>query len=306
MSYHAKKLNTSNLIRFNMKKVLVTGGCGFIGSSLCARLVQEGYDVTSIDNYSTGSVANHIAGVNYISCSTTDIGLQKIDTDISIIFHLGEYSRVETSFEDVETVWESNSSGTFAIINFALKHNAKLIYAGSSTKFGDIGQDSSPYAFTKAKNTELVKNYGEWFGLNYAITYFYNVYGPRELSDGKYSTLIGKYLKLYKEDKKLSVTSPGTQRRNFTHIDDTIDALILVGYYGQGDGYSICASESFSVLEVARMIGSNYEMTPEVRGNRMSAVAESSKMSELGWKQKWTLRKYISSFVNDSLQNTTS
>lgn len=279
-----------------MKNVLVTGGAGFIGSNLCKRLVDMGCNVTSIDNYSTGSVDNHIEGVYYIDSDTSEINKLDLDTNKLTLYHMGEYSRVEQSFNDINTVLDSNSTGTVEVLKFAMKHNAKLIYAGSSTKFGDIGADSSPYAFTKAKNTELVKNCGEWFDLNYAITYFYNVYAKNEIADGAYATLIAKFTKLKKEGKSIYVTSPGTQLRNFTHIDDIVDGLILVGESGKGDGYSIGASESYSILEIAKMFNFSTDqitMIPTARGNRMCAVCDTSKIIELGWSQKHKITTHI-------------
>jgi len=159
------------------KTILVTGGAGFVGSNLIERLLQDpANDVYSLDNYFTGKTENHIPGATYIKGHTKDIATLVTATP-DIVFHLGEYARVEQSVEDMPIVWESNKDGTFAVLEFCRKHGAKIVYAGSSTKFGDggLGRDQSPYAWTKASNTELVRNYGTWYGLTYAITYFYNV-----------------------------------------------------------------------------------------------------------------------------------
>lgn len=276
-------------------KILVTGGAGFIGSHLCERLA-IGNEVWSLDNYFTGSKANHVAGVEYIEAHTKHIN--KLHFKPDLIYHLGEYSRVEQSFDDHKKVWDYNVIGTKAVLDFAVKNNAKLIYAGSSTKFGDIGENSSPYAWSKANNTRLVKNYGEWFGLNYAITYFYNVYGPREIASGTYATLIAKFAEKYKNGEALTVTLPGTQKRNFTHVSDTVDALVLIGKDGYGDEYGIGCKESFSVLEIAEMFGGKIEMTPEKRGNRMVAEVVSTKTEALGWNAKNSVRDYIKTIKN--------
>jgi UDP-glucose 4-epimerase len=181
----------------DQKFILVTGGAGFIGSHLCERLVAQGHKVISLDNYFTGSRENHVAGVEYREGHTKDIE-QLVPESPDLVYHLGEYSRVEKSFEDVELVWSLNQFGTFAVLEFARRRGAKLVYAGSSTKFGDAGagRDQSPYAWSKASMTELVKNYGEWFGLRYAITYFYNVYGPRERA-GAFGTVIAIFKAQY-------------------------------------------------------------------------------------------------------------
>ncbi|MCK9546753.1 MAG: NAD-dependent epimerase/dehydratase family protein [Sulfurospirillaceae bacterium] len=278
-----------------MKKILVTGGAGFIGSNLCERLVlDKNNKVYSLDNYFTGSKDNHIENVTYIEGSSSDIK-KLINFTPDVIYHLGEYSRVEQSFEDIEKVWEFNKNGIFAILEFVRKTGAKLIYAGSSTKFGDggLGRNQSPYAWSKASNTELVQNYGSWFNIPYAITYFYNVYGKREISSGKYATLIALFKEKIKNGENLTIVSPGTQKRNFTHIDDIIDGLILVGENGYGDEFGIGSVESYTVLEIAQMFGANIEMLPERKGNRMSADVVTTKTEALGWSAKRTIKEYI-------------
>lgn len=279
----------------NKKKILVTGGAGFVGSHLCERLAKdENNEVYSLDNYFTGSEANHVANVTYIKGSTKDVE-KLIDFKPDMVYHLGEYSRVEQSFDDIEKVIEFNKHGTLAILELVRKHKCKLLYAGSSTKFGDKGAnaDASPYAWSKSSNTQLVKNYGEWFGIDYVITYFYNVYGPREIQTGKYATLIALFKEKMKHGEKLTVVSPGTQVRNFTHIDDTVDALILIGEDGHGDEYGIGNPKGFTILEIAKLFGGEIEMLPDRRGNRMIAEVVSEKTRELGWVPKRNLQDYI-------------
>lgn len=274
-----------NLMSIQMiKKVLVTGGAGFIGSHLCEKLLNSGMcEVFSLDNYFTGNENNHIKGVNYIRGNTSEIE-KLISFKPNLIYHLGEYSRVEQSFEDIEKVWRFNKDGIFAVLEFCRKTGAKIIYAGSSTKFGvgGLGRDQSPYAWTKASNTELVINYSKWFNISYAITYFYNVYGPREISKGKYATLIALFKELKKANMPLSVVSPSTQKRNFTHVDDIINGLLLVGEKGIGDDYGIGNDESYSILEIANLFGGDIIMLPERKGNRLSAEVITEKTIKLG------------------------
>jgi UDP-glucose 4-epimerase len=283
------------------KKILVTGGAGFVGSHLCERLsLNPNYEVFSLDNYFTGSEKNHIEGVNYIKGDSCDI-FNLVNFYPDMVYHLGEYSRVEQSFDDIETVWRYNKDGIFAVLEFVRRAGCKILYAGSSTKFGDggLGRTASPYAWTKASNTELVMNYGHWFNVPYAITYFYNVYGNREIATGKYATLIALMNEKMRNNEVLTVVSPGSQRRNFTHIDDIIDGLVLVGENGYGDEFGIGSHESFSILEVAKFFGGKIEMLPERKGNRMIADVVTDKTKALGWYPKRRLIDYIESLKNN-------
>lgn len=283
------------------KKILVTGGAGFVGSHLCERLAKDpNNEVFSLDNYFTGSKSNHVNNITYIEGSTVDIA-KLVNFKPDIVYHLGEYSRVEQSFDDMDKVIEFNKFGTLAVLEFVRKHMCKLLYAGSSTKFGDEGENAnaSPYAWSKSSNTQLVKNYGEWFGVDYVITYFYNVYGPREIQTGKYATLIALFKEKMKNRDVLTVVSPGTQKRNFTHIDDTVDALILIGEKGHGDEYGIGNPQGYTILEIAQLFGGKIEMLPERKGNRMVASVVSDKTKVLGWSPKRNLQEYIEEQKNN-------
>lgn len=277
------------------KRILVTGGAGFVGSNLCERLAKdENNEVYSLDNYFTGSKDNHVENVTYIEGLTSDID-KLINFEPHTVYHLGEYSRVEQSFDDIEKVWKFNKDGIFAVLEFVRKTGAKIVYAGSSTKFGDggLGRSASPYAWTKASNTELVENYGAWFNVPYAITYFYNVYGKREIQTGKYATLIALFKEKMKNNETLTIVSPGSQKRNFTHIDDIISGLILVGENGYGDEFGIGSPESYSIKEIAEMFGGKIDMLPERKGNRMTADVMTAKTEALGWKPTRNIQEYI-------------
>lgn len=278
-----------------MKKVLVTGGAGFIGSNLCRYLLNKGdYEIISLDNYFTGKKSNHVSGVTYVEGHTKDID-KHISFSPDIIYHLGEYSRVEQSFGDIESVWDNNKVGTFSVLQFALKTSAKLVYAGSSTKFGDggLGRTQSPYGWTKASNTELVENFGKWYGLPYAIVYFYNAYGQNEITNGKYATLIGLYSEKMRLGKPLTVVKPGTQKRNFTHVDDIVRGVHLVGENGFGDEFGIGSPDAFTIDEVANLFGGEIEYLEPRPGNRLAADVITEKTRSLGWEPEWTLSDYV-------------
>jgi len=280
------------------KRILVTGGEGFIGARLCERLVSEGHEVISLDNLSTSDGGVRFHGVDYRRGHTKDIKRLVPETP-DLMYHLAEYARPEKSFEDIAMVWDLNMTGTFGVLEFWREKKCKLVYAGSSTKFADggLGRDQSPYAWTKAANTELVRNYGTWFNLPYAITYFYNVYGPGERA-GKYGTLIEIFRQKFLKGESLTVTSPGTQRRNFTHADDIIDGLRVVGEKGEGDNFGLGDERDFSILEIARMFGSSIDMAPEVPGNRMKGFIDTSKANALGWRATRSVEEYIRTIVS--------
>jgi UDP-glucose 4-epimerase len=269
-------------------KVGVTGGAGFIGAALCRELQARGHQVISLDNYFTGSPDNHVPGVEYRRGHARDIARLMPETP-DLLFHMGEYSRVEKSFEEPELVWDMNKAGTFAVLEYCrARKGLKLVYAGSSTKFGDggMGRDQSPYAWTKASNTELVRNYGTWYDVPYAITYFYNTYGPGERS-GAFGTVVEIFHQQWLNQLPLAVVAPGTQRRNFTHVDDIV----------AGDDYGLGAEDSYSVMEVARLFGGAIEMLPERRGNRMAASLDTTKLRGMGWRATRRLPDYIAELV---------
>ncbi len=275
------------------KTILVTGGAGFVGSHLCMRLRDEGHTVISLDNYFTGNRDNHILGVEYREGHTKDIDSLVPET-LDLVFHLGEYSRVEKSLTEPDIVWDLNMAGTFGVLEFCRKRRCKLVYAGSSTKFADggMGRDQSPYAWTKAANTELVRNYGTWYGMRYAITYFYNVYGPGERA-GAYGTVIEIFRQKRLAGTPLGIVAPGTQKRNFTHIDDIVDGLLLVGEKGEGDDYGLGNEREYSIREIAELFGGPIEELPERAGNRMGSPVDASKASLLGWEAKRDIESYI-------------
>lgn len=287
------------------KLIVVTGGAGFIGSHLCERLVKDGHRVISLDNYFTGSRDNHVTGVEYREGHTKDID-SLIPERPDVIFHLGEYSRVAKSLEEPEVVFDLNVLGTFGVLEFWRKKQCKLVYAGSSTKHvgaredGTEGRDLAPYNFSKAINSELVVNYGKWYNLLYAVTYFYNVYGPRERTIEKYGTVIETWRMRTLDGKSLQVREPGTQMRAFTHVLDTVDGLVLVGEKGEGDNFGIGTDETFSLLEVAHMFGGNIEMLPQTKSSRTSPDVDAKKTRALGWAPQHHLPEYIKCVVQGS------
>lgn len=286
-----------NSIRdLSKSNVLVIGGAGFVGSNLIDSLLGSAASVHSLDNYFTGSESNHSSGCVIHKANTSIINTIDFGCTFDFVFHLGEYSRVEQSYKDIDLVFEYNHDPIYKLLKFVKKNNAKLIYSGSSTKFGNYPEAEvlSPYAWTKSKNVDLINHYAQWEGIDYAVTYFYNVYGPREISQGPYATLIAKFKHLVNSGvDTLPVVSPGTQVRNYTDVRDIVRALILVALKGEGDGFGIGAEEEYSVLDIVSMLKSTPKILEPRRGNRMSAPVMTDKTKALGWRQEYYLKDYL-------------
>jgi UDP-glucose 4-epimerase len=292
-----------------MLKILVTGGAGFIGSSLIKKLktlYDESIKIISLDNYSSGSPKNHTTGVLYINSNTWDILniIELKDFKPDYVFHFGEFSRIPQSFDEPNKVFKSNTFGTQQVIQYCINKDCKLIYSGSSAIFNN-DYNATPYTWTKAKNIELIKNYQEWFNLKYSICYFYNVYGPGQITEGSYATVIGIFEKQYLENKPLTVVRPGTQTRCFTHIDDIVNGIIAVAVLGSGDGYHLGCKDEISVIDVTEMFDTNYVFVKERRGERTrSSYIENNKAeTELNWKADRKLSDYIKNFKNKHLKD---
>ena len=209
-----------------MSKVLVTGGCGFIGRNLIERLIESGHSVTSYDNYMSGRETSKTPGVKYIDGDTREISsVLANEGRFDVCFHLAEYSRVASSFRDIERVWDSNSTGTFKVLQYCRQNDTKVIYGGSSTRFALEGTDHSPYTFTKNKSVELIQNLGNWFGMRYAIVYFYCVFGKGNDTSPVpgFQSVIDIFRKQYESGQPLTVTGDGSNKRAFTYIGDVIE-----------------------------------------------------------------------------------
>ena len=290
----------------NSKKIIVTGGAGFIGSNLISLLIlKTKLEIISIDNYSSGTKKNHIKNkrVKYINSDTKNIFLLiKQPKQIHTIFHFGEFARIFQSFIKMSECIESNSVGTNAVFNFCLKNKIKLIYSATSATLGNSGKDKnlSPYAFTKAKNLELLENLKKWYKFNFEVIYFYNVYGPKQIKTGNMATVIGIFEDHYKRKKPLPIVRPGYQSRSFTHINDTVKVCYYAWKKNNNRHYSIYNKKSYSIIEVAKLFKSKIKFLPSRKGERYASALTKMNLSNKVYKKfgKINLEDYIQEFIN--------
>jgi len=278
-------------------KILITGGAGFIGSNLIQSLKNNTtHEITSLDNYFTGSINNHIQGVCYIHDNVLNIAsIPKQD----VVFHLGEYSRVVPSFKDIEYLIQTNLYATSVVIEQCKKWGAKLIYSASSSKFGG-NENLSPYSWVKSKMVELILNYQKWYGLRYEICYFYNVYGDRQILSGDYATVIGIFERLYKEGKPLTIYGDGNQVRHFTHVNDLTNALLKVMTKNTNRNWYLSSEQEYSINEVADLFKHHKIYKPKNIGERVNAVIpENSTKRDLDWSIKYDLKDWINDIINE-------
>ncbi len=290
-----------------MKKdrIIITGGAGFIGTNLIKLLLKKtNYKIVSIDNYSSGLKKNHIKNknVSYIKADTKNISqILKYPNKINSIFHFGEFPRIYQSFLKMNECINSNSVGTNAVFNYCLKNKIKLIYSATSASLGNKGNDKnlSPYAFTKAKNLELLENLKKRSNFKYEVIYFYNVYGPHQICKGDMATVIGIFEDHYKYKKPLPIVKPGNQTRRFTHIYDTVEVCYQAWKKNLCRHYSIAHHKSYSILDVAKMFGTKIRYLNKRPGERYASALTNMNLSNKVYKHfgKINLRNYINNIV---------
>ena len=293
-----------------MKNLLVvTGGAGFIGSNLISELLKfKKFRLISIDNYSSGLSKNHIKNkrVTYLNGSTKNIEilLSSYVSKIHTIFHFGEFARIYQSFKKINECFSSNVEGSSNVFNFALKNKIKLIYSATSASLGNKGKDMnlSPYAFSKAKNIELLDNLNKWFNFRYEIVYFYNVYGERQICKGDMATVVGIFEDHFKNKKKLPVVRPGTQVRRFTHISDTVKACIFAWRKNKCKHYSIASKQSYSIIELAKLFKSKIRYLPARKGERFASALTKMNLNNkiIRLSAKIKLKDYVKNFLSNN------
>jgi UDP-glucose 4-epimerase len=290
-----------------MRNILVvTGGAGFIGSNLISELLKFGqFKIISVDNYSSGLSKNHIHNkrIKYLKGNTKNIEilLKNYTSKIHSIFHFGEFARIYQSFKKINECFSSNIEGSSNVFNFALKNKIRLIYSATSASLGNKGEDMnlSPYAFSKAKNLELLENLKRWFCFRYEVVYFYNVYGERQISKGEMATVVGIFEDHFLRGKKLPVVKPGTQVRRFTHVFDTVKACIFAWKENKCKHYSIASKHSYSILKLAKLFKIKIRYLPMRKGERFASALTRMNLNNriIRLSAKISLRDYINNFL---------
>ena len=293
-----------------MKNILViTGGAGFIGSNLISQLLNfKKFKIISVDNYSSGLSKNHIKSkkVEYLKGSTKNIEilLKSYVGKIHSIFHFGEFARIYQSFKKINDCFSSNIEGSSNVFNFALKNKIRLIYSATSASLGNKGQDMnlSPYAFSKAKNLELLENLKKWFNFRCEIIYFYNVYGERQICKGHMATVVGIFEDHFNRGKKLPVVKPGTQARRFTHVLDTVKACIFAWRQNKRKHYSIASNQSYNIVQLAKLFKSKIRYLPMRKGERFASALTKMNLNNkiIRLSAKIKLKDYVNNFLNNN------
>jgi UDP-glucose 4-epimerase len=281
---------------FQMKIILVTGGAGFIGSNLIKKLIKNGHNVTSLDNYTTGKTENEVAGVNYIDDDIENI--IKLKTKFDVCFHLAAQSRVQPSFDNPQESVRINVTGTTRVMEWARINNVKVIYAGSSSKHHD--PSDSPYAMTKFLGEEICKLYKKSFNVNVEIARFYNVYGPIEPIDEKFGNVIGIWRAKVKKSLPLPIVGDGNQKRDFTHVFDIVDGLLKISKteIKHDDAWEIGTGVNYSINELFLMFKQKFNADsiyiPDQKGNyRETLRVNDDLINLLNWQPEDRLREYI-------------
>ena len=281
-------------------RALVTGGAGFVGTNLIKRLLKDGHRVVSLDNYSTGKKENEQKGCQYFDVDLSDTKEYTFFMDKpDVIFHIAALARIQPSLKNPYKSIFNNFVSSLNVFEYARQNNTKVVYAGSSTFHH--GLYSSPYAWSKYSGEELCKLYSSVYDLSTAICRFYNVYGPYQLEDGEYSTVLGIFEKQYREGKPFTITADGEQRRDFTYIDDIVDGLVKCSEHNfKADFFELGKGVNYSINEIVDMFGKDCprEYIPARKGEYDVTLADYSKAKlKLDWEPEGNIIQYIKSIT---------
>ena len=298
-------------------KIIVMGGAGFVGTNLIKRLLKDKHEVHAVDNYSTGFKSNHQDGCTYHEYDLASEHMLGIYVDHStypywrefefdLIVNVAALARIQPSLKNPLKTIRNNFNSALHTLEWARDNETPVVFAGSSTLHHGLW--GSPYAWSKYGGEQLCELYNKVYNLPTAICRFYNVYGEHQLEDGAYATVVGIFEKQYRENKPLTVTGDGKQRRDFTHIDDIVDGIVRCGTgllgdnpISSGQAYELGRGTNFSINELADMFGKDYpkEYIPARNGEYPFTLADYTKANqELGWHPTKDIKNYISGVIS--------
>ena len=278
--------------------ILVTGGAGFVGTNLIRALLKKNHNIVSIDNYSTGLKSNHQLGAEYIEFDIRKINDYSTWGEFDVVYHLAAIARIQPSFKQPYDYFTTNTLATFKIAQYCSKNNIPLIYAGSSSHHS--GKFKNPYTFSKDIGEEIIHLFETHYNLNATIARFYNVYGPYHLKEGGYCTVIGKWEKAIEDKKPITIYGDGSKRRDFTHIDDIVDALIKIK---EKEVYNVIfelgRGENFSIKEIAELYQTDITYEDNKPGEAQVTLCEDKLANQLlDWNPKINIKDYIKNYLN--------
>lgn len=273
--------------------ILVTGGAGFVGTNLIKSLLSEGYTVVSVDNYNTGLKSNHQNGCQYVEFDIRNISDYSAWGDFDVVYHLAAIARIQPSFQDPENYFTTNANATMKLARYCASKNIPLIYAGSSSHHS--GKFKNPYTFSKDIGEEIIELFQLHYGLKSSIARFYNVYGPHQLKEGGYTTLIGAWEKLIEEDKPLVIYGDGEKRRDFTYVDDIVDALkLILEKQAWGHIFELGRGKNYSINDIAAMFNKPVVYKENKPGEAQETLCiDNTARNILGWEPKTNIKSYI-------------
>jgi len=278
--------------------ILVTGGAGFVGTNLIKTFLEQGHKVTSVDNYNTGLKSNHQPGAQYIEFDIRNIDDYSPWGDFDIVYHMAAIARIQPSFKEPYDYFTTNANATFKIAKYCSNNNIPLIYAGSSSHHS--GKFKNPYTFSKDIGEEIILLFQSHYKLKASIARFYNVYGPYHLKEGGYTTLIGAWEKQIEEHQSLIIYGDGTKRRDFTHINDIVNALLLINEkQSWGQVFELGRGKNHSVKDIADMFGQEVEYKENKPGEAEITLCTDTLAKELlDWEPKHNIEDYIKEYLN--------
>jgi UDP-glucose 4-epimerase len=280
--------------------ILVTGGAGFVGTNLIKRLLDAGHYVVSLDNYNTGLLKNHQSGAVYVNADIrnleehSDAFWKKFD----VVYHLAAIARIQPSFSQPIEYFDTNAMATMKLAKICIDCNIPIIYAGSSSHHS--GKFKNPYTFSKDIGEEVIKLFQQQYNLNASIARFYNVYGPYHLKHGGYCTLLGNWECCLETGDQIVIYGDGSKRRDFTHVDDIVDALIMIFEQRQwGHEFELGRNKNYSVSDIAKLYNiSNIEYQDDKPGEADETLCtDTTAHNILGWNPCKNIEDYIKDYL---------